>query len=422
MLQLDRCCVYILMLGLALLIPSIVYITYLDELSAMLFGSIAILDCIFNNNWKKYKLLWIIMSIMTFYAIYSLFFLKFNIPIAIIKDWVIELKPFVPFIVVFAIGVKLTPADKKIISRICLFNGGILSVLFFFGTKIVNMVVFHPTYGGLIIIISVLFFLYCSIRPDGTIQKDNITISVVFLVCGLLCARSKYYAIFVLAIYFLFIYKPGMLKGFSFKHLLTLLVIITLIIAVSWHKIQYYFITGNSDSFDPEVVQSFARPVLYFTAFQIFIDFIPFGSGLASFASYPSSEFYSGVYGYYGIDKVYGIAPSDEFTFICDAYYPTLAQFGIIGIILFSWFWIYTYKYIKYLIKLKPALCRYEYIIGSLILSDMLIENVGATTFTQTSGMLCMILYGIIAAKGKSLFQHKHIIESNIHQKKKIII
>lgn len=47
-------------------------------------------------------------------------------------------------------------------------------------------------------------------------------------------------------------------------------------------KISFYFITGNSDSFDPNVMESFARPVMYLHGFTILFDYFPFGSGLAS--------------------------------------------------------------------------------------------------------------------------------------------
>ena len=45
-------------------------------------------------------------------------------------------------------------------------------------------------------------------------------------------------------------YRPGILKHINMKHLAMIVSLIIVFIAVSWKKISFYFITGNSDSFD----------------------------------------------------------------------------------------------------------------------------------------------------------------------------
>ena len=59
--------------------------------------------------------------------------------------------------------------------------------------------------------------------------------------------------------------------------------------------------------------------------------------------------------------------------FICDAFYPTLAQFGIIGVILFITFWVYTYRFLRMMIRKNPILYINQFSIGALIISAMLI-------------------------------------------------
>ena len=108
--------------------------------------------------------------------------------------------------------------------------------------------------------------------------------------------KAKYFATLVLSIFFMTLYKPGIMRHLNFKHFLIIVSILLLTAAVSWNKFQYYFLTGNSESFDPTVVESFARPVLYTTAGLILLDHFPFGTGLASFATSASQESYSGVY------------------------------------------------------------------------------------------------------------------------------
>lgn len=410
MLRIDRICVYIIMLGLIFIVPSIQYIMFIDEFCAMLFGCAALLDCIVNHNWRKYKLLWIVMAIMTFYAIYSVTMVHFNISKAIFVDWIISLKPYVPFIVMFAVAPKFTDADKKIIRGICVFNAAILSLAFCCGHSVVEAIVFHVAYGGAIISVSMMFYLYCSIDINGKISRRDIAIVVAFLAFGLLCAKAKYYGFFVLAIFFLFAYRPGIMRHITPGRVIGMLVVCALVIAVSWHKIEYYFITGNSESFDPNEVQSFARPALYITGFLILLDFFPFGSGLASFASFASAEYYSGVYAYYGIDKVHGL--SQNYTdFICDAYYPSLAQYGIIGVLLFIWFWRYSYNYLRLALRQNSNEFRYLFILGSLIICFILIECTSGTILVQSGGMVAMALYGIICAHGKEMVSKRQKIE-----------
>lgn len=417
MIRIDRACIYIIMLGMIMLIPSIHYITFIDELSAMLFGCVAISDCLFNNNWKRYRLLWIVILVLAVYAVYSLTVVHFNVPRAIALDFIIELKPFVPFIVIFAINPDLNESDKKIIKTICLFNCVVLSIALFMGHKVVELLVFHLTYGGTIIFASMIYYVYCSIDRNGQIPRQNLLTALAFLTIGLLCLKAKYYGIYVFYIYFFYLYKPGILRNFSLKNAILLTSLVLLIIAVSWHKIEYYFISGNSDTFDPKVVQSFARPVLYVTGLQIMGEFIPFGSGLASFATAASSQYYADTYYYYGIDKVHGLAPNKDFDFICDAFYPSLAQFGIIGLILFIYFWRYTYTYIRALIRKDPDRYRYPFIIGSLVIGFILIESTSATTFTHNVGLIVMTLYGFICAKGKQIIPNRSVSPAQTIQK-----
>ena len=113
MLRIDRLCIYVIIFGLISLIPSIDRIKFLDELSVMALGCIAFIDCIFNNAWRKYSALWIVMAILAFYAIYSIAYVNNNVPEAILTDWVIEQKPYIPLLVLLGIGPKLNHVDRR---------------------------------------------------------------------------------------------------------------------------------------------------------------------------------------------------------------------------------------------------------------------------------------------------------------------
>ena len=138
---------------------------------------------------------------------------------------------------------------------------------------------------------------------------------------------------------------------------------------------------------------------MYATAGLVILEFVPFGSGLASLGSYASEQWYSDLYYYYGINNVYGLSPQDP-AFICDAFYATLGQFGVVGVILFIWFWIYAFSLVKALIRADSRKFKYLYIISSLIILYLLIESTSGNAFTQSVGMMPMCLFGMIVARG----------------------
>lgn len=401
MISLEKWCNYILIFGLIMLVPSIVYVKFADELCALALMVGVTLDCIFNGNWRRYDLLWALIAIMTFYAVYSLTMVHFNVPAAIFVDWIIELKPYLPFVVFFCVRPHFTSGEKKMINAVSLFNA-VLSILMLMVDKhIMRAVMLHPTYCGNIIFISCLFLIYCNLDEEGQLPRKILYTILFFLTLGLLCGRSKYFGLYVFILFFLLIYKPGMMSRFNFKHFITIGVTLALVVVVAWSKFEFYFLTGGAETFDPEVIESFARPVMYATAGLVILEFVPFGSGLASLGSYASEQWYSDLYYYYGINNVYGLSPQES-GFICDAFYATLGQFGVVGVILFIWFWIYAFSFVKALIRADGRKFKYLYIISSLIILYLLIESTSGNAFTQSVGMMPMCLFGIIAARGRT--------------------
>lgn len=409
MLRVDRLCIYTLMFGLIFMIPSVTYLTMVDELMALAFVFIAVVDSIFSGSWRRYSFLWLVIGIITFYAYYSLYVVHFNHATAIFVDWVIEIKPFAPFAVMFAVAPTFTDRDKNHIKKICYFNCLAMSISLFCGWNVVEALVYHVTYAGNILFICSLFILFCSMDKNGQVDKRTITHVVIFLTIGLVCGRSKYFGIYVLTLYFLFLYKPGMMRHFQFKHVLIVGLVVFSTIAVAWQKIDYYFISGNGTGYDPQIAETFTRPVLYFTGFSILSDFFPFGTGLASFATAASGQYYSDVYYYYGINHVHGLSPKLDWGFFCDAFYPSLAQFGVVGVFLFTWFWIHFYKYVKILIRSNPYKYKYPFIIVAVIISFIFIESVAATTFTHTMGATAMCFFGLISGMGHIVYKQQQL-------------
>ncbi len=201
-------------------------------------------------------------------------------------------------------------------------------------------------------------------------------------------------------LFLLFGYKSGMQRHISLKNVFAVLIILTLIILVAWNKINYYFIEGANDVFsaaadDESMSDSFARPVLYAVASVLFIDFFPFGTGLASYASFASTDPYSTLYYDYGVNAVHGLSPEYP-AFICDAYYPTLAQFGIVGVVLFFSFWIWILKTLNKIELQTGSGYRYSYVLGLMCIIYVFIESIGSTYFIQGHGMFVMMLLALI--------------------------
>ena len=406
MIRLDKLCNWLIIICLAGLLPSIVFVKYIDELGSFSFLAIAVADCLINRNLKRYIPLFALVGVMLFYLVYTLLFKSYNTTPYVLMDFVLEMKPFLPLLVIMAIRPVLSASEKHIIKVICIVNAVLVLPMYFLSNYMMEQLVGHLAYCGATAFVSGISYLLCSVKPDGSVEKKDKLIVMALLACGLPCMKAKFMAEAVLCVFFLWFYRPMMFKGFKPQYLLAALMLVGLIIAVAWNKISYYFLTGEATTFDPKAIQSFARPVLYATAGLIIADYTLLGSGLASFASYASAQSYSGLYYEYGIDKVHGLSEVMP-DFICDAYYPSLAQFGLLGIILFIVFWRWVYKKLFVLFKTNPKLLQFFFITGAIAICAILIENTTGTIFSQAHGMM------IVAILALAYSQEYHITKTN---------
>ncbi len=377
-----------------------------DELVCISLFCLAALD-IYNSGLqalRRYKVLLIVLAVMVFYAFYSLVCFHFNTPSAIISDFISEIKPFAVFGITLALGTSLDGKTKGLLRLAALANTIFLVLTFVFWLPDYSIFGLPANFGA-VMLLSSWAYLYGSLDEGRLSQKDK-WIVVAMLVIGLMCTRSKYYGEFLLMIFLLFGYRSGMQRHITLKGVLITLLILLLVLAVAWNKIHYYFIEGSHDVFnaaadDDTLSDNFARPVLYAVAAVLFVDFFPFGTGLASYASFASAESYSSLYYDYGMSLVHGLSP-DYPAFICDAYYPTLAQFGIAGVILFFLFWYWIVRKLNAMEKERGESFRYSYIIGMMVVAFVFIESIASTFFVQGHGMMAMMFLGLILTEKKS--------------------
>lgn len=93
--------------------------------------------------------------------------------------------------------------------------------------------------------------------------------------------------------------------------------------SIGWQLIYYYYELGHES----------ARLILTIAAPYITKDYLPFGTGWATFASAFSVEPYSPIYTMYGMNVVWGISP-EYHPFVSDTFWPMiLVQSGVIGLL-----------------------------------------------------------------------------------------
>ena len=109
---------------------------------------------------------------------------------------------------------------------------------------------------------------------------------------------------------------------------------------------------------------------------------------------------------------VWGLSKK-EWYFVADTYYPSLAQFGIVGVCLFLLFWLYilrkSFNYLKHTNSIK------YFVLSILIIGFIAIENVADASFTSNRGFFMMLFLGLL------LSEQKRIYISTTNAKKEII-
>lgn len=371
-------------------------LNFVDELCAITLCGLYGFYIFHTPNWSINKMFLITLCVFLFYLCYS-FFIHSNTKAAILSDFIIQLKPYLAFFTVYAFKPVLNKQMKKnlqllsLVFALYLFVIGVTSL---FNTSIINILLTHESRLATAATIVALLYLYCS---EYTF-KDKI-IFLIILSIGILSGRSKIYGFFVLSACIIFYINDSFKLEFNKKNLFVFAIAIVAMIFVAWDKIYLYFIKGGID-IEQDTQDLYARAALYYFSIPILTDYFPFGSGFASYATFSSGEYYSHIYVDYGLDILHGLTKKAPL-FISDTYYPALAQFGVIGVILFFSFWLHLVKKACNLfygeINLK------DFVITILIILFFIIECTSDATLTHNRGLFMMML---LALSLNSMHQH----------------
>lgn len=359
----------------------------IDELCGVILFVMFIYCMFHTTDWRINKVFLYILGIFIFYLIYSLQ-IGSNSKKAILVDFIIQLKPYIAFFCVYQLKPTFSKSQNLLLNQLCLICWGLLvpfGAVSIFYPQILDIVAGHPSNYASAISALALVYLYTS----NNTNKEKL-IFICMLAIGLFSGRSKFYGFFVLAVFSILFFSNAKNLKFNFKNTIIALVMIGIIFLVAKEKIELYFIQGISNDSEKDYIARFA---LYATSFLIFKDYFPFGSGLATFGTHASGAYYSNIYKEYEIDGIWGLSKHYPY-FISDTYYPSLAQFGVVGALLFVVFWIYLCKkaYTYFKVTYDSKLTTIVIIISGYFA----IENIADATFTSNRGLFFMMFLGLV--------------------------
>ena len=270
----------------------------------------------------------IYIGLMIFYLVYSLL-IQVTTFRGIYLDFLQQLRPYAVFYLTWMLAPEFTSKQKKRIKWVMLFSFFGYLILFKIKPSVVT------PYGGeesaalgqIALCCAMVYYLF------SKQTKRNRNIAILIMLLGLISGKSKYFGECVVFIALMMFVKSKI----NFTSVSTLLKVAALgcvVIFFTWTKFNAYYVEGFQDD-----AQEMARPLTYETGMKImFQDYIPFGSGFGSFGTAAAAKEYSPLYYKYQLNTIWGLDPSNPM-FLADAFYPTLAEFGIVGLFFFLWFW-----------------------------------------------------------------------------------
>ena len=207
--------------------------------------------------------------------------------------------------------------------------------------------------------------------------KRNSYLALIIVLTGMLAPKYKFMGEVVCFIAMVFFVKKH-LNFKSTKTVISVAVLMAIVIAVVWQRFDTYYVSGWSNS-------ALARPMTYKTSLEILKDYFPFGPGMGTFATNGAWKFYSPLYYEYHLNTIWGLNRGGGF--ICDAFYPSLAQYGIVGVILFCIFWK------RRLIAMNEIVDMRYYRVAMIVFFCLAIEQTADSSWLSGKGMgYCMLL------------------------------
>lgn len=320
------------------------------------------------TNRKPWSEFFVCISIMAFYVGYSLMF-GANVAESVWIDLMQEIRPYTIVFCTWILNPQFTKKQKKWMLATMVVTLG--SWIFYHPESLQSENAEFPVLGQLAICTGMAWYLLT--EPI----KRNKYIALALVLTGMIAPKFKFMGEVVCFIAFVFFLKKR-LNFRSPKTMIYCTILVAIILTVTWTRFDGYYVSGLSND-------ELARPMTYKTSLKILYDYFPFGSGMGSFACNGAWKYYSPLYYKYKLNDIWGLDEGGGF--ICDAYYPTLAQFGIVGVFFFLWFWKRRMSAINVIVDMR------YYRVAMITICCLAIEQTADSSWLSGKGMgYCMLL------------------------------
>jgi hypothetical protein len=371
--------------------------SYIDEIlmGVML---LLLLYSIYKKKWNSdIREASLFLSITLFYLVFSLIW-GVNVKASVLTDYIIFIKPFIGFYSILCANFVFKAKQKQKLANYCCICSMIILPFALAGQTVMISFFSHSAFVAMDVSCLAMLYLVTSSQ-----RYKDIIIALMILSIGLLTLRSKCYGFF--AITALLLLFKNQIK-WNYKSIIILIIGTIITLYVAWGKITYYFLTPLQNE---GIETTAARLALFINAFNVLKDFIPFGPGFGSYASYASASFYSPLYSYYNMIFIQGLEEGGSF--ICDTFLPQLSQFGIIGVGLYILFWWKIWK--RIIQNFDTTHNNINFKIGILVIFFFIIESFAASTFVQTQGMVMMMILALSLKNSTSINQATYYANSH---------
>ncbi len=345
--------------------------SYIDELYALLFAILGITKCRNYLYQKEYLICW---GVFLFFLVYSLVW-GVNVADAVWTDFLLMFKPYVVFYSACLLDVRLNDYYKKKLNKWCKILGVLMlpyGLLMEF--QLISGASSGPRFTTIVSIIGLLY-LYSSQK-----SKKDILITFVIWTVGFIPMKGKFVGFYALAFFLFYVMGNSRIK-INLKYFCMGVAAGALVYYVAYWKFSFYFIEGSQSD------TMFARPALFFGAWEILKNYFPFGSGFGSFACQASVIWYSKLY--WTLDVTRNSELSYYGLYACDTFFPTLAQCGVAGVALFFCFW---WRRIKDFNSCYTREDLYLYKCLFLMFGYFMIESVADTSYVQNRGLYIFMI------------------------------
>lgn len=319
-----------------------------------------------RRPWREFM---VCLSVIAFYTLYSLMF-GVNVAGGVWLDLLQEIRPYSIIFCTWILNPRFTKKQKKWMLGTMVLT--LFSWIAYHPESIESAHAEFPVLGQLAICTGMSWYLF----TEDT--KRNRYIALALVLTGMFAPKFKFIGELVCFIAFVFFVK----KQLNFKSPKTVffaVVLVVTVLVVTWTRFDAYYVTGLDN-------EAMARPMSYKTSLQILWDYFPLGPGMGSFACNGAWKFYSPLYYEYNLTSIWGLSPEGGF-FICDAYYPTLAQFGVVGVFFFCWFWK------RRLVAFNQIVDMRYYRVAMITFCCLAIEQTADTSWLSGKGMgYCMLI------------------------------